>query len=478
MGGSRRWVGLILGTGAFALLMTGGVVHGQQADEVSTRAAADLFARARPHLEAVLGTPLEASPQFRPASRWVLKHLPDPDLEAQLRWRFADLDREGRGQACLAACEARASATMARYLDGTCRGGAGTVLVVPGQEGVIAAWDGALAAAKSPAFLQLALVHEVVRGLLDRRYDLARRLAACQDAEEYQVLRALEQGRAQWVTREVARRLGTEACFPLLAERLRHVPDATADPGLRLVSQTALRQDHWAHVQGLAFFTYLDELGWKDAEARAFGRPPRQARWIEQPELYVRAQGQTRPALATLLTGVEQALPAAQWQAAQHSWTPEMVAQVAGLMGQRDRAEKVLSAWVEGRSLVWTRKGGSAGQVALSVVRLNGPAGARSYYGLAVDLQRKRDELTAQACGGQMRVLEARADALRLPGVDEGARFDKRVQFGTQAPAIPTALILARAGDTVLELSWHGLEADYGWAQRVIDAFLAGGHAP
>jgi hypothetical protein len=413
----------------------------------------------------VLGERLDALPPFRLGRLEEIRDLPDRDVEAQLRWRFADLDPDTRARASRMARQARASATVARYA-------AGVILALPGQQAVLAHWDESLAQAQSPAFLQLALVHEVVRGLLETKYDLPRRYASCRDAEDYQVLRALEEGWAQWVTREVARRLGTESCFPLLAERLRHVPDPAADPGLRLVAQTGLRLEHWALVQGLSFFTYLEEHGGKEAAARAFRQPPPQTRWIEQPELYVRAAGQARPDLASLLARVEQCLAASEWQAAQQSWTPEMVAQVAALLGERDRAERVLAGWEEGRSLVWTKRGMSGRQVALSVVRLGTSAGARSYYGLAVDLQRKRDELTGQACGGQVRVLEARSSALQLPGVDEGARFDKQLQFGSQTPSLPAALILARAGNVVVELTWHGVEADPALAERVLRALL------
>ena len=87
-----------------------------------------------------------------------------------------------------------------------------------------------------------------------------------------------------------------------------------------------------------------------------FARPPRQTKWIEQPQLYVRAVRAGRPDMTAVLSAIESALPAAEWSVQAQAWTPEMLVQVAGLLGERARAEKVAQDWHEGRSLVWTRK--------------------------------------------------------------------------------------------------------------------------
>jgi hypothetical protein len=37
----------------------------------------------------------------------------------------------------------------------------------------------------------------------------------------------------------------------------------------------------------------------------------------------------------------------------QQAWTPVMVQQVAAMLGERARADRLVAAWDEGRSLVW-----------------------------------------------------------------------------------------------------------------------------
>jgi hypothetical protein len=458
MGQGWRWACLVLVT------VAGGRACGQAPADAQLRQATELLAAARPHLEAVLDSRLAPPPSLRPVGAEQLLQLADPELEAHLRYHFAGLGRAEATRALHAARQAKALATVARYEEG-----AGVLHVLPDRPAVLAAWDESLALARSPEFLQLAVVYEVSRYVLDRRYNLARVRQRCGSAEEHEVVQALVEGRAQWVTRAVARRLGTEAYFPLLAERWRHVPDPDPDPGVRAVVQTALRQQHWACTAGLAFFSYLEDKGVGDAEQRAFTRPPGQRRWIEQPELYLRPES---PNLAALLGRVEPALPPAEWLATQQPYTAEMASQVAALLGAPERAAKVLGAWVEGRSVVWASRKDPGRSVALSVVRLEASAGARAYYGFAVDVQRKRDELLGPGCAGSVHVVQARASAWQLPGLEEGARFDKLLRIGGQGAPVPVCLLLGRSGDLVLELTWHGQAPDVALAERLVRAVL------
>jgi hypothetical protein len=456
---------------ALAAGLAGGPARGQPPADEPTRQVADLFESARPHLEAVMGCRLLGNVQFRPITAEQFQQLPEPDLEAYLGWHFADLDARGRQQAVRAVRKARGDAAIARYAEGS-----GVIYVLPGQQAVLAHWDERLSGAAAPAFLQLALVQEAARQVLDSRYNLGRLRAACRSPEEHQVLQAVVEGRALWAAREVARRLGTQDHVPPLAERLRHVPDPARDPGLRAAVQTALRQEYWACDRGLAFFAYLEEHGVKDAERRAFGKLPRQVRWVEEPALYLRADQPGRPDLAAVLGRLQALPPQDGWRPAQQPWSPEMVGQAAALLGARERAEKVVASWEDGRSLLWTDPADGRRMVAVSLVRHTTTAGARSYFGFALDMQRKQDELLAPGCAGVIRVVQSRAGGLQLPGLEEGARFDRLLQFGQAGDAAPQCIMLGRAGDLVVEVSWHGQAPDTAWTELVIRAVL--GDAP
>jgi hypothetical protein len=440
---------------------------GQAADPRGPELAAGLFEKARPHLEAVMGIRLDPPPRFRlptTAEReaWDLR-----ELEAQLHWQFPDLAGESFRRSLRATQDLFRSASAARYAED-----AATIFVLPEQLPRMARWEEGLAEVETPAFLQLVLVQETARLLLDRKYDWRKRRAGCRDAEAFRTLQALRDGRAQSVTRRVARRLGTEAYFPLMTRLLLRAPDTSSDPALRSASQQALRQQHWACVAGLSFFEALEAAGMKDVESQVFAHPPRAAEWIDRPELFRRAVRSNRLDLDTVLGRLEAALPAAEWEFSRQPWTPDMVRQVADLLGEGSRAEGLLHSWEEGRLVVWTAKSGPARQVAVGAARFDSAAAARAYYGFAGDLQRKQEE--KQGVGGLPRVVGSQARVIKLAGTDEAFWSDKRLQFGPGAAPVTVSILVVRAGTVVLEFTWHGKLGEPGWAEEVIKKVLGG----
>jgi len=427
----------------------------------------ELFATVRPHLEAVLGGRLQRLPVFRTATAADLAALPDGLVDLQVASQFHDLDVATRDRLRTAATTALRGATVAALQEGT-----DSILVVPDNAAQIARWDVSLAAAHSEAFLRLALVHETMRWILDQQYDLPKRRAACRDSEELVSLQAVIEGRSQWVTRQVARRLGDEATFALLAQAYRHVPDTRGEGTERVLCRNVLTRRQWCGTRGMAFFDYLDKAGVKDAEARAFIHLPRMTAWIERPDLYLRAERLNLHDLGESLTRLEGELPAEEWQAVQQPRTAAMFAEVAGMLSEQRRAEKVLQGWDAGRSLVWSHRAEPNRQVAVGVLRFVDTAAARAYVGLAVDLQRKQDELLHAACAGRGGVLDSRSESLHLDGADEAVSAVKKVRLSDKTDAVSMTQVWVRAGERVVEFTWQGVPGDTDWAQRVLDILL------
>jgi len=448
--------------GGFVLMILGARALGQSGPKPD-----ELFATARPHLEAILGGRLQRLPAFRTTTTAELAALPDGLIDLQVPWQYPELDASAQGRARTAATAALRGATVAGLTDG-----GDTVLFAPDNAGRIARWDPSPARADSEALLRLALVHETTRWILDQQYGLTKRRGACRDSEELVALQALIEGRCQWVTRQVARRLGEEATFALLAEAYRRAPDTEGEGTVRVLCRDVLDRRRWCCVKGLAFFDHLDSAGMKDAEGISFARPPRQTAWIERPELYLRSERLSLADLAEVLKPLEGALPSAEWQAVQQPWTPAMLTQVAGALGESRRAESVVRGWDAGRTLVWSARANTAHQMALGVLRFQDAASARAYYGLAADLQRKQDELLNAACAGRRCVQESRTEALQLKGADEAMRSEKKVRMGDREEPMTITQVWARTGERVVEFNWYGVPADADWAQRLLDAVL------
>ncbi len=478
-------------------------VSGKTHEKIDVGSLEIWMIKVRPEVEKALGHALPRLPQVEMAGRNT-----DPesgDIEAHVRLRFPHLHKQDFYRAMQDALDVCRQAVVARHVEGT-----GTLVVFtdhhvhmprwhealkaaapvdpgtpgsgPGQGGVPLPrsarisdsadpkpkWHDALRGTATAEFVKLAVVHELVRYALDAKYNLGRLREACQDADEWFSLQAVIEGRAQWLTRQLARQWGLEEVFPLLAMRYLYVPDVSPDPGLRAVSQSVVRQKHWACSQGLAFWTYLLDQGRLD-EKTVFARLPRQVKALQQPDQYLRALQTNRPDLAGALGVLQTLLPSSEWTALAQPWTPEMFVQVAGLLNEKTRAEKVARGWEEGRSLIWSRKDNPGCQVALSVVRYDSVAGARSYFGFALDLQRKRDELSNNPCGLPLKVVQSRTHPITLSGVDEAIYFEKEMQLTNSSRTLPAHIVLVRQGDRVVELTWYGMTADTAWAQRVLE---------
>jgi hypothetical protein len=430
-----------------------------------------LFNAARPHLEDALGHPLGVAPRFQLASPAEWRQVLDLEREGQLRFQFSELRGDELTRARESLAEACRHAETIRTQEAP-----GLVLVATDNPD-LAAW----VAKQAPQgiqpeqwqrdFLQLILVYEAARWSLEQRYHLSERWQACRDGDEFQALQALAAGRALWLTRRVAQRLGTTASMPLLAERYLHAPDADAEPGLRLIGQQVLRRRHWACEKGLAFFDFLDRQKVADAESRAFAHPPHLAAWIERPELYLKAEQAQAPDLAITLTRLERVLPPEQWIPSQQAWTPDMIRQAAKLLGMAERGDRVARDWQDGRSVMWSSKTRPGCQVGVGLIRFQDAAAARAYVALAADLQRKQDELTNAACAQGRRVLESHSSTIELRGADETAVCTKQVQFGGGDP-IEMSQLWARAGSRVVEFTFTGMPASPAWAQQMLDKIL------
>ena len=417
----------------------------------------------RPELEKALGYPLPKLPRIAVDS---VARQSDPDVAACVQWRWPHLKDDALARALQDAQAMMASAAVANPVEGT-----NVILIQPENQKQIAGWNNELEKVNSPDFTKLVLIHETVRYVLDARYDLTKLRQACQDAEEYFALEALIEGRAQWATRQLARKVGLEETFPLLAERFLHVPDQDKDPALRTISQSVVQKRYWAYQQGLTFFDSLETQGITD-EKQIFSKPPKLTKWIEEPELYVRSLKSKRPDLATLLTKLEKTPPPITpgWKSScnQQAWTPEMIKAVTATFGNPELAQKVVDSWKEGRSLVWCSSWTGEIQVqspqhfpiGITLTRLEKIQSAHIYYAFALELQRKRLRSGSD---------EFKEEELKLAGIEEG----RKLQAKFPSKICQSTTFLLRWGDTVVEISWYGITPDQAWTEQTIAVLLA-----
>jgi hypothetical protein len=429
---------------------------------LSPAEAAGLFAEARPHIETALGYRFDPAPRFRMANERDLEHWRRSEIEAQIGWQFPDIAKAGGTVLVETSREARKG-----YVSACIAGASGgrEIILFSANAAKIAAWDPALAGVSSRALAQLAIVHEAVRMALELRYNITDRQRACADRDGYLATEALVEGRAQWVTREVARRLGVESAFPLLAQIWLHVPDRLGDPAMRAATQEFYRRRHWMLASGLAFQDALAAAGIND-EAVIFNRHV-SSMWIDHPDRCVRALRERHTGLEAVLANVECTLPPDLWEPRQETCTPEMIKQAAGTFGEAERAESALAACQEARQVVWTGKPAERA-IALNLIRFETLAAAGAYYRFALALQQKADQRLSNASGA-LRLVDERSKSFAVSGVDACTWTDKKLAVSGAASNIPASTLLAHDGVLVIEIQWQNLPGDENWARRVIE---------
>jgi len=410
----------------------------------------------RPELEKALGYSLPKLPLIQSAN---LSRQADPDVAACVRWRWPHLKDDALARALEDAQAVTASASVARLVEGT-----NVILVQPENQKSSSGLD--------EEFLKLALIHETVRYALDSRYDLAKLRSACQVAEEWFSLHALIEGRAQWVTRQLARRIGKEEYFPLLAERFTYVPDRDSDPALRTISQSVIQKRLWAYQQGLGIFEYLESQGLGDVEKTVFSQAPKLEGRIEEPELCLRALKSKRPDLATILAKLEKVPPPGNWTSTQHAWTPEMILQVGGVLEDQELVKKIAESFPEGRTLIWSDKTNLGRHVALTITRFSDDAAARTYFAFAQKVIQNMDDKQ-----GAKSIMQS----VHLPGIKEAVEINRNVlpvdsrdiQKTSARVHFQNRALLAHCGDTVIDITWHNEPGHPSWAEQIIALLLA-----
>src|SRR5579862_3007386 len=165
-----------------ASIFAAGLIHLPQVaigqSPLTSQQLDELFEKARPRLEEALGEKLAITPRFQTIPSKYILATADADLEAFLHWHSPNLEGQTSIHTRSAIRQIVGKATIALHDERM------NVILVPAENlAGMSSWDEDLAKVNSNQFLQLALVHEVVRLHVDKRFQLSKLRAACRDAE-------------------------------------------------------------------------------------------------------------------------------------------------------------------------------------------------------------------------------------------------------------------------------------------------------
>ncbi len=425
-----------------------------------------LYAQAAPFIQEALGRKVPNDIQFQVVDTKTLATIPSWNVKTFLSWRFPGTKREQWLRTYERCHDLYCQRVVARHLEGTHK-----IVVVPDQLPTIAKTDKSLRNVYSLQFLQLAIVHEVVRLSLEEEYNLLDKRFDPHSLDDVRIQRSLIEGRAQWVTQHVARRLKTDSYFPLL----KHVWDVAAkakirENGLHDAWQATVQMQRDSYGKGLAFFHLMTRVRPPVHEAQIFQNPPQQWAWIENPRGYLAVLPRGDLGLRKVITKLQTQAVLKGWKARQQAWTPNLLVQVGELLEAKDRAATIARHWVDGHSLIWVQTANPTVNIALNVTRYDAAESARAYYGFALDLQRKREEYLAKALGNSAVVGKSRVRGINLSGVDDAMSITTLVEGDSNQT--PSGMVLARKGPVVIEVHFRGISTDVRWAEDAIHRTL------
>ncbi|MGF1579518.1 MAG: hypothetical protein ACFCD0_09160 [Gemmataceae bacterium] len=425
-----------------------------------------LYEQAKPFLQEALERKVPEDVQLKIVKTKVLRSIPSWNVKTFLSWRFPGMKKDQWQQVYRRCHDLYCQQVVARHLEGT-----HSVVVIPDHLQPLAASDPTLREVYSLPFLQLAIVHEVAKLALEEEHKLLSRRHDPHSLEDVRIQRALVEGRAQWITEQVARRIKTESYFGLLKQ----VWDVAAkvdapENGSHDAWQATVQMQRDSYGKGLAFFRALSEKRSTMSEAQIFRNPPRRWKWIEAPQQYLKVLSQGKLQLRKVIGRLEKESILKGWTTRQQAWTPDLLTHVGQLLGAEKEAAEIAKKWVDGHSLVWMQKENPTATISLNLTRYDGEESAKAYIGFALDIQQKRDEYIAKAFGSSSGAGKSQVRYVKLHGLKNVIQIT--TTFKTSSKQTSMGMVLARKGALVLELHFRGVPTDIGWAASAIQATL------
>lgn len=462
----RNRIVLILLVGITIVGATGWAISQVPRAQTNRSQYQQLVDELQPVIEQIVGAKFPQSPELRLVTSEELLQLPEWEMKADIFWSHPKIDKDIRNLAYNTCHNLSCRACVARHVKGT-----NVILFTPKHTKNLAAWDSSLKNVPAVGFLKLAIVHEMALLYLETTYQLLDKKYDPKNVDELQILEAVREGRAQWITLQVARKLHLEKDFSVLAARYQKLPMPSESAKVTSICAETFRQKYLAHIRGLQFWLDLNDV--PKIEQTVFRQLPQTWDMIESPKLYRKQLQELDTNVQDLMQSLEKDFPVPNWKAMHQEWTPAMVQQVADSFKMTKRAKLVLADWQAGQSLIWLNPQSPGQYLGITVVRFPSAEQARKYYGLGIDLQRERDKMLARPEGATIRLEKSKFSEMKLPGISDAIVNRKELRIGDSKQVTRTSIFLFRNKETVLELSFHGVEPQLQWVNKVAETVCA-----
>jgi hypothetical protein len=298
--------------------------------------------------------------------------------------------------------------------------------------------------------LRVVLAHEATHALDFERFPLEQAHAHLGSNEEMLAYGGVVEGHAQLISERVAAAWGISDDWQAYTRAITAVPPGL-DPAVRMFFETSAAQVGFGYVKGHAFLRAVEAARGREGVEAALRTPPKTAREIERPELWLDPTKRGAPLDVKALFAVLREATVAG--AGASDWTVEVSPLLStaletqfALLPANER-EGVTETLEDGQVLQMSR--GTASYVAAFVGRFTTPAAAARFREVSERVSRRKDETLTK---GSVRILSATyADGIGGDHARPGVRVQKEVASGMTRQRV--RVVIGAVGRHAVEVS-------------------------
>jgi|GEM_PF-1962466 len=322
-----------------------------------------------------------------------------------------------------------------------------------------------------PEMLRAMVTHELVHAHDDQEVDLGALVRRADDQEKIEVVNALLEGHAQFVTRAILVKQGKGEWFDELCRNISTgLPGM--DEGTKFVAKLMGARLLFAYEDGLRFFEQLEKAEKLPTFAALAKDPPKSRSAMVNIGEYlgtVTAPTATRDFKA-IVAPLGERYPAPDYQVVSQALSGVDLRGTLTGVGADEVAAVVSSlrgAWVFAATSM------EGHQVICAVLEFADGEGAGRFMGIEDRVMRARDEAFKT---GQILIRSATYDKLATPGLDEGICAEKRLEVAGQELFVRSTV--GRVGNLVVEVSYSALPIERVDQEAWLGALLGVGKPP
>ncbi|MGE3850608.1 MAG: hypothetical protein AB7K09_02600 [Planctomycetota bacterium] len=425
-----------------------------------------ILAEIQPLVEKAIGKPFKQTPEISIATRAEVEKLLLDELIPQMKVLQPGADE------ATARMMARAQASMfSQHLLGKCTMADGHLyIMVENFRTMAELLDQPIV--NSRDYLRTTIIHESVHAHDHQQYGALGRLLTAKSTSEIEVLNALIEGHAQFITRRVLSAEKNDALFETWEQGITAMPPGL-DDSQKMMAQVMSAAQVFGYIDGRHFFEGLatEAAEHPDFQSDVFAKLPASKNVIARPYLYYHPERAPKSLPLDAVFAAMRASVGEKWQHQVIELPSVQFRQAFGGLIDAKRVDEAIKATVSChvQAMLPPESMGDK-QVIASIAEMESVAAARSFYQLQLDLLKAKDEKMKDT---EIRISKAEYKPLGSTNAELQTLARKTVVLGAMGQEIDVCDVVLTKGRFMVEFMVMSIEMDDATVRKHVDAVLA-----